>query len=240
MRITAILGTLTPEVARFVGLEPEEVSAVGHHIDLTSEFRDPEAVDDVDGTDVNAHGAAGGDDKFVPGGEGARASDLLAGVFKFKPPLVTGRGDFVGVGLAVLGHIVGVPDAFEGGDRDDDEGQDGGADKAELNERVAMALLGWDGFFLGLGLSAEFQGRVRQHATDEDENDQRHPAGDVKHLKLGAGHWASHGDGGLVSIHAPEVVIATGEEGEGAEGKAGAAPTGGGGEEGRQAHGAFQ
>ena len=194
-------------------------------------------MDDIHRAQVDVDGPAGGNHELVAGDELADILDLLVGILEAEPPLLAHGVDLVGVGLLRLGDIVRVPDALEGGDGDDDEREDGRADQAELDQRVTMALFRRHGIFLLGRAGAEFKRRVRKDGTDDQENDESHPAGDIEQVALRHGDRAVDHDGGLVSVHPPEIEIAAREKDDAAEGEGRAAPAGGSREQGVQTHG---
>ena len=178
-------------------------------------------MDDVGRAQVDADGAAGGDDEFVAGDEGAGTVDLFGGVFEFEPPLETDGVDLVGGGFFLGGDVVGIPDGAEGGDGDEDEGEDGETDQAELDERVAVALVGDDGLEV-VGLAgAELERGVGEDAGDDDEGDAGDPERNVEDVELGFGDGAFGVEGGLRAGEPVPVAPATEEEGHGGDGSAG-------------------
>jgi hypothetical protein len=80
--LAAEFRALAPEIAGFVGLQPDVVSAVGDHVDLAGEFWHPEAVDYIGGAKIDAHRTFGGNDEFVSGDEIAGAVERILGYSK--------------------------------------------------------------------------------------------------------------------------------------------------------------
>ena len=185
MGFAAVFGALAPEVTRLVGLQPEVVAAVWHHVDLTGEFRHPEGVNHVGGAQIDTDGAAGGDDEFIAGHEITGAVDRLARILEGKPPLVTDGVDFIGIGLLGLRNVVDIPNGAEGGHRDDNEGQHGGADQTDLDEGVAVALWRHGGVFAA-GLGLELDGGVGEDAGHDHEDHADDPEGYPKEVHLRA------------------------------------------------------
>ncbi len=151
---------------------------------------------------------------------------MFTGVVEFKPPLVAGGGDFVGVLLVLLGHVVSVLNRTQGWDGDEDQGEDGGSDEGDFHHGVAMALLGGLGVFVGGVAGFELDGRVGEDTADDQKDNEGNPAGDIEHVQLRFGHGAGSLHRGLVTIHLPEVEIAPGKEQGATQGEGGPTPAG--------------
>ena len=212
MGVAAELRALAPVIAGLVGLEPEVVGAIRDHIHFAGEFWNPKTVNHIDRAEIHANRTPGGNHQFVGSGEGPGSGDLFTRIVKFEPPLVTGGRDLVGIGLAVFRHVVGIPNAFQRWDGDNDESENGSTDQADFDERIAMTLLGRNGFFLLGRARFKFDRCVGQHRTDQNENYEGHPARDIKNIQLGLRDRPFDLDGRLVAVHPPKIIVTSGQQ----------------------------
>ena len=124
----AVLRTLTPERPFLGGLHLPHVVLAGDHVDLATELRHPEAVNDVVGVDTDLEGPAHGDVYLVGGGE------VQVGVLHRPPPPFADHFDPERVLLGLAEVVAGLH-----GRRPEHEEDGGGHDDAADPDERAVA-----------------------------------------------------------------------------------------------------
>ena len=181
--VAAELGALAVVVTDFIALNPHVILAAWYEVDLTSDLRNPERVDDVLGAEIDVNCLALRNHEFIRHGTLGVIRESELRILEAEPPLLADDVDFKNLLLDDLGvillctfeagipsgelgrrdrfsrYIIIVPDRAKRRNCNDHQCPNGGGNQADFDERVAVAFFDARGILIAR-TGPEFNDRI--------------------------------------------------------------------------------